>query len=614
MKPRLIAIDGPLRGETIELSESPVGIGRGEANAAVVADPSASRQHCEIVAADGRYTVRDLGSRNGTFVNRVPVRERVLEEGDEIKAGKSVFRFVVADSPAPSHDSVVFQDGAVDAGTVVLLPQDASVYLEPEDALDATAPAPVAASGYRALLRISAALLQRGTAVSFSDRLLECLLDTVPASAAAVLLSDGANLTVRTRDRVAGPEGAVEVNRTLVDRALQDGVSLLSGPALVVPLQGNRGIAGAIYLSSTQTGVFTRNDLQIVAAAGVLAGFAIDDVRRFDQIQAENELLEYERRQQYNMVGDSAAMQTVYRNVARVAASDSTVLITGETGAGKELVARAIHLGSSRAQRPFVAINSAALTESLLESELFGHERGAFTGAVAMKKGKLEVADGGSLFLDEIAELPLSLQAKLLRVLQEREFERVGGTRSIRVDIRLIAATNRDLHAGVRNGTFRQDLLYRLDVVRLKLPPLRERREDIPLLANYFLSKYAPGCGRKIAGISKQARACLEAYQWPGNVRELQNAIERAVVLGSGELIMPEDLPEQVLECASAPLVATNTFHGLLREQKAVTILSAIEASGGNMTEAARRLNLNANYLHRLVNNLGLRDRIRANA
>src|SRR5262249_22297046 len=232
-----------------------------------------------------------------------------------------------------------------------------------------------------------------------------------------------------------------------------------------------------------------------------------------------------------DMVGASAGMREVYKFIAKAAPTNSTVLIRGESGTGKELAARAIHLNSPRAKHPFVAINCAALTETLLESELFGHEKGAFTGAVTTKKGKIELAQNGSVFLDEIGEMALPLQAKLLRVLQQHEFERVGGTRTIKADIRLIAATNRNLEQAIKDGDFREDLYYRLNVIRLNMPPLRERREDITPLAIYFAEKYSRQCNRPIKGISPQAQACLFNYDWPGNVREFENAIERAIVL-----------------------------------------------------------------------------------
>jgi Nif-specific regulatory protein len=305
-------------------------------------------------------------------------------------------------------------------------------------------------------------------------------------------------------------------------------------------------------------------------------------------------------------------MKQVYQFISKVAPTDSTVLISGESGTGKELAARAIHQNSKRAKLPFMAVNCAALAETLLESELFGHEKGAFTGAIAMRKGRLEVADGGTVFLDEIGELSQALQVKLLRVLQEREFERVGGTKTIKVDIRLVAATNKDLEQAIAAGTFRQDLFYRLNVVELAMPPLRERPDDISLLANYFASKHGEKCNRRILGVSPQAQARLLSYEWPGNVRELENAIERAVVLGTTDHILPEDLPEATLE--SEPATATNSapkYHEAVTQTKKQIILTAMDQSKGSYTEAARLLGVHPNYLHRLIRNLNLREQVK---
>ena len=264
------------------------------------------------------------------------------------------------------------------------------------------------------------------------------------------------------------------------------------------------------------------------------------------------------------------------------------------------------------ANRPFVAINCAAIPEGLLESELFGYERGAFTGAVAQKKGRLEMAEGGVVFLDEIGELAPSLQVKLLRVLQEREFERLGGSHPIPVDIRLIAATNKDLAQAVKAGTFREDLYYRLNVVSLVVPPLRERSEDIPILAEYFVSKFAVKCKVKAKKFAPEAISSLMHYDWPGNVRELENAIERALVLGVSDVIGPEDLPESVLEKGPAPGVQEAKYHLAVKQLKKHLILTAVEEAKGNFTEAARILGVHANYLHRLVRNLNLRTPIRS--
>jgi transcriptional regulator with PAS, ATPase and Fis domain len=298
--------------------------------------------------------------------------------------------------------------------------------------------------------------------------------------------------------------------------------------------------------------------------------------------------------------------------VSKVATADSTVLIRGESGTGKELVARAIHRTSKRANRPFVAINCAALTESLLESELFGHERGAFTGAIAQKKGKIEIADTGTLFLDEIGELALTLQAKLLRVLQEREFERVGGTHPIKVNIRLIAATNRNVEEAMKEGSFRKDLYFRLNVVSVTMPALRERREDVPLLATYFVQKYSRQANRPVSGISPEAHILLKHYDWPGNVRELENALERAVVLGSSDHIRPEDLPEALVERNEPSEEGILRYHDAVNSVKRQLIIKAVEQAGGNFTEAAKLLDLHPNYLHRLVRNMDLRKDLRS--
>jgi two-component system, NtrC family, response regulator HydG len=257
-------------------------------------------------------------------------------------------------------------------------------------------------------------------------------------------------------------------------------------------------------------------------------------------------------------------------------------------------------------------VNCAALAESLLESELFGHEKGAFTGALHQRKGRLEIADGGTIFLDEIAELSPALQTKLLRVLQEREFERVGGARPIKVDIRVVAATNRDLNAAISIGTFRRDLYFRLNVVELKMPALRERAEDIPMLADYFAAKYADKCNRKIAGISAAAQKLLLGYDWPGNVRELENAIERAVVLGTTDRILADDLPEAILEASLPEVMVASGYHEAVRSTKKQVIIDAMKKAKGSYTAAAKTLAIHPNYLHRLVRNLNLRDEVKS--
>jgi Nif-specific regulatory protein len=349
----------------------------------------------------------------------------------------------------------------------------------------------------------------------------------------------------------------------------------------------------------------------LLSAIGGLAALGIENARRIENLGFENERLRAEVSLTHDMVGQSEQMREVYQFIERVAPSDATVLICGESGTGKELAARALHKNSTRKHHPFVALNCAALTETLLESELFGHEKGAFTSAVSQKKGFLEEAEGGTIFLDEIGELSPVLQAKLLRVLQEREFVRVGGTRPIKINVRFLAATNRDLQKLVGEQKFRLDLFHRLNVISVRLPALREHPEDIAVLGEYFVGRHAKTCGRRVKGLSEQARACLMQYDWPGNVRELENAMERAVVVGSGEWIEPEDLPDAMAEngepseSSSAPMAS---YHDAVRDLKRKLIVGALEQAEGSVTEAAKILGVHGNYLHRLMRNLDLRQ------
>lgn len=326
------------------------------------------------------------------------------------------------------------------------------------------------------------------------------------------------------------------------------------------------------------------------------------------------------------IVGESQAMQEVFKLVGQVADSDATVLIQGESGTGKELIAKAIHKNSPRSSRPFVTVNCAAIPKDLLESELFGHERGAFTGAVTSRRGKFELADGGTIFLDEIGEMDPALQTKILRVLEERRFERLGGEAPISVDVRILAATHRDLGNLVRRGGFREDLFYRLNVVAIQLPPLRERREDIPLLVTHFLRLYATGEPKEV---SPEALKCLMSHPWPGNVRELENVIKRACLLARTRLILPEHLPETIQGPAPPPGGEVSPPGGLGREVRAELkrigadqdgqlyehilalverplIQAVLERAGGNQLKAAELLGINRNTLRKRMKRLGI--------
>jgi DNA-binding NtrC family response regulator len=301
------------------------------------------------------------------------------------------------------------------------------------------------------------------------------------------------------------------------------------------------------------------------------------------------------------VIAENSAMKTLLQLARRAAGSSSTILILGESGTGKEVLARNIHRWSPRADFPFTVVNCAAIPDQLLESELFGHEKGAFTGAHQLKRGKFEVADRGTVFLDEIGEVPTSIQTKLLRVLQDHEFERVGGNRPIRADIRIIAATNSDLERAVREGRFREDLYYRLNVVSIKLPPLRERKEDIPMLIDYFLQKYAGELKKPVKRLTTDTLDNLIAYHWPGNVRELENIIERAMVLSTGEQIGSEDLPPQLIVRSRREAFRGKGFHEAVKEFKQWAIQDALKHSQGNQTKAAETLGLQRTYLAKLI-------------
>jgi two-component system response regulator AtoC len=310
-----------------------------------------------------------------------------------------------------------------------------------------------------------------------------------------------------------------------------------------------------------------------------------------------------------NVIGQTPAMVQVYKTIAKVADTKSTVLLYGESGTGKELVARSIHYNSSRNPRPFLPVDCASLVENLLETELFGHVRGAFTGAVSAKKGLFEEAEGGTIFLDELANISLSMQTKLLRFLQDHEIKRVGGTESIRVDVRIIGATNQPLELLVKDGTFREDLFYRLNVVTITLPPLRERKEDIPLLANHFLQKFSEEYRKSISYISPEALEVLSQYSWPGNVRELENTVERAVVLTVHPIILPEDLPQKLLDTIPEkklddlkrkyPVISEKPLS--LKDVEKNYILKVLQETKGNKKKAAEILGIDRTTLYRIL-------------
>ena len=441
---------------------------------------------------------------------------------------------------------------------------------------------------------------------------------------AALLRRDGFDVTVA----MDGEQGLAEFHKNGADIVVTD---------LVMPKAGGMEVLRAVNAANPDVPVIiiTAHGTVDSAVEAIKAG-AFDYVTKpFDQSELSAVIakaaqahavaqrsVRADAKARAAIIGESSQLQDVFKIIDKVADTPATVLITGESGTGKELIASALHGASSRRDKPFIKINCAAIPHTLLESELFGYERGAFTGAVTSKPGRFELADGGTLFLDEIGEIPVEMQVKLLRALQEGEFERVGGIKTTRVDVRLIAATNRDLQAEIDAGRFRKDLYYRLAVVPLVLPALRERRGDIPMLATHFVEKYNRKLNKKIEGLTEDALAVLQAYHWPGNIRELENLIERVLLLADGPSITARDLPEPVRQ-ASAPPPATPaapsevpTAEGGLKDivrMKAAElekdlITKALDETGGNVTRAAKLLQISRKSLQTKMKEFGLRD------
>jgi len=634
LAPRITVISGPWKNTSFPVAAT-LSIGSDSSNAIRLEDPAVAPKHCSIIESAGGFLLRDLDSPSGTYVNGIPISERLLCFGDQISIGDSSLLFLPEAAATTESSSVQLDDHVALSLSAQQLKPDDLLYLQPES-LAALPPAVRLARTLATLLKISTAIGSMRDLDALQWQLLAMLFDVIPAERGAILLLDSSTGEFSAPvawDRAAGPDHPVHLSRVLAQRVVEDRVAVLdyelpptstkstdmpppSGLSLLcVPLTTPAQSLGLIYLDTRNPSTrFSNDDLCLLSGIAGLASIAIENARQFETLGSENQRLRAEFQLQHDMIGRGSRMRQVYQFIERVAPSDSTVLILGESGTGKELASRAIHLNSPRKLRPFVALNCAALTETLLESELFGHERGAFTSAVSQKKGLLEVAEGGTVFLDEVAELPPTLQAKLLRVLQEREFVRLGGTCSIKLNVRFIAATNKDLQKAVTDEKFRLDLFYRLNVVSITMPALREHPEDIPLLSDHFVSRYSARSNRKVRGLSPAARACLAQYDWPGNIRELENAIERAIVIGDSDVILPEDLPDALADRALPLSDCGSNFHDAVRDAKKHLILTALEQCQGSYTQAAKLLGLHPNYLHRLVSNLDLKAMLKSAA
>jgi Nif-specific regulatory protein len=609
-------------------------LGRATTNRIVLKDDLCSREHAEVFHADGRWRLRDLNSLNGTRLNGEPLdSEWELSPGDEVNLGRTQLLFVeemgqLPDMPvAPrAEEGVSIKKRLGQTRFLTPIPVDASS--ETADGSQTPPPGP-RHSLSRDLALLYRLALDMGSAGTYSDLVaivLDGLLQAIPADVGAILsIKEGRDLDVtahRNRDpsiqtytrvsefvsnEVLASKEAILAEDVARDRYLRNRESLadIGATSLIcAPVTFGEKVLGLIHLYCTDPHkAMTAEDLEFTVAVAKHLGAATHQLRRQDSLTAQNRSLRDQLHVESELVGHSVPMKAVESQIGRVAGTNATVLIRGESGSGKELVARAIHYSSSRKDGPFVCLNCAALTETLLESELFGHEKGSFTGATEKKIGKFEAADHGTIFLDEIGEMNPGTQAKLLRVLEGHPFERVGGHTAIRVDVRVVAATNQPLEQAIQSGAFRRDLFFRLQVVEIRVPPLRERLQDVPLLADHFLRRFVRETGRKIRGFTPQALKKMETYHWPGNVRELRNVVERAVALGVSSTIDAPDIWLSSLEAVGPVPISQDTIYQpvSLEEVEKQHILRTLDHTDWNKTQAASILNIERSTLDRKI-------------
>lgn len=635
-------------------------IGRSPTNQIVVKDERCSRAHAEVFHSQGNWILRDLESRNGTAVGTEIVHgDYVLHAGDVVRIGQSQLAFVHDLTKAFPDSSAILSNMTVrdplasgidiqnDETTSVLTENEPTTithrrgqtrFLEPPGD-EEVASIPKVGRAAAQLCRLAFELAKAPDVNTICRIALEGVFDGTEIDAGAVLLlprpaetAGGAELEI-IASRTNGDGAYHRVSNFLAATVLREGEAVLARnimddstlgsrdskgeinatSVICAPIRKGPKVTGLIHLYSTNPDrIPDPDDLEFTLAVADSVAVALENLSRRQElaenlitVRDENLQLRERLGVESEIIGNSPAMANVHRELSRAAPSRATILIRGESGVGKELVARAIHFASPRRKGPFVCLNCAALTETLLESELFGHERGAFTGATERKIGKFEAADTGTLMLDEIGEMSPTIQAKFLRVLEGHPFERVGGAAAIKVDVRVIAATNRDLERAVSEGQFRRDLYFRLHVLEITVPALRKRPEDIPILAAYFLQRFNAETGRRIRGYTPAATEQIIAYRWPGNVRELKNVVERAVVLARGEVIDVEDLTLTKLSTAGDTgdvIPSMAAFEPIsLDEVERRHILATLQATSWNKSQTASILGIERSTLDRKI-------------
>jgi DNA-binding NtrC family response regulator len=600
MGPRIEALSGRWRGTTFPITETELIIGRDPSNDICLDDDLASRRHCTVRLEDRRALLVDLESSNGTFVNGFCFPSKILVHGDRIKMGSSRFVYLDRDE--------------VDDHLAKLLEQhqhEPTARTARAEAFDAAETVILGA-----FLEMNASINTIRNPDDIQSRILDLIFQVIPAERAAILMAGhDQNRFVSAAYRRIGSLSSepFPVDEAMTRKVLLDGdpIDNLERGILCRPMTAFDAKVGVLYLVFATSGYscFNPAHLSMLRSIAGFAAVALEHARYVEWLEGENQRLKEVIHTEHGMIGRSEKMREVYDFINRAGPTDRTVLILGASGTGKELTAHAIHRNSPRSGKPFIAVNCGAFTETLLESELFGHEKGSFTGALSQRKGLFELADGGTMFLDEIGELPISMQSALLRVLQDGEFKRLGGSRWIRVNVRIVAATNRNLDQAIREKRFREDLFFRVNVLEVEMPALCDRREDIPPLAAHFIKKYGyirTNSGMpEVLGITAEAHHLLAVYAWPGNIRELEHAIERAISLGVSEYILPEDLPRS-LRTKHFDGGEIGTYDAELDAFRKALFERMIRKSAGNYPLAAQMLGLNVKYFYQLCRDLNV--------
>ena len=606
-KVTLLAVKGPRGGARFDLDEKAI-IGRDSHCDICIPGSEISREHAEIFRRQKEYIIRELDSKNGILVNGKQIEEKNLLRNDEICIGSSVFVF------DPDFD---VQDARYSGSSVFVSPPHDETIRIKLDSRDDTSP-PMEDQSIALVSRLADLVTyNEGDLPSMLEALMTRIVMLFRADRGFIMLWDPVLEELQPFVTVSPEKSEIQVSRKIVRSAFYENTALLSSGGeiedprdaekrkklersiLAAPLPGRADNIGMIYVDRDGLDHYDLRSLMLLQAVARFIAHSVIQARLIDKITQK-----YQQNNGDNLIGETPTVASLKDRIKRLGPVDSSILILGETGTGKEVIARSLHNHGPRSRYPFVVVNCSAIPETLFESELFGYEKGAFTGATRLQRGKVEMAHGGTLFLDEIGDMSPAVQPKMLRFLQEKSFYRVGGTRLVRVDVRVIAATNRDLQKDISQGNFRSDLFYRLSVISLNVPPLRERREDVRLLAEYFLKMHSRRLNRRILGFSDDAVLKMEKYHWPGNVREMMNAIERAVILCPDKIIGSDYI---VLQEVEPPVSQAGKSPGpLLEDVEKEHILKILKQCNWNQVRASSMLGIHRNTLRKKISDYNL--------